>query len=47
MLPLLRRAPRSQVLVEDWIGGYELEKTDIYGIRVYQKGARLLSHVDR
>mmetsp|Transcript_10135 Transcript_10135/g.12299 ORF Transcript_10135/g.12299 Transcript_10135/m.12299 type:complete len:504 (-) Transcript_10135:91-1602(-) len=38
---------RLQVLVEEWIGGYELEKTDIYGMRTYQKGARLLSHVDR
>ena len=34
-------------LVEEWIGGEALEKTDIYGFRVYQEGARLLKHVDR
>jgi hypothetical protein len=33
-------------LVEDWIG-VEVENTDIYGLRRYEKGARLLSHVDR
>mmetsp|Transcript_50578 Transcript_50578/g.100023 ORF Transcript_50578/g.100023 Transcript_50578/m.100023 type:complete len:611 (-) Transcript_50578:128-1960(-) len=38
---------RMRGLVEEWIGGEELERTDIYGIRVYHKGARLLSHVDR
>lgn len=38
---------RLMLLVEDWIGGEPLERTDIYGIRVYQQGARLLSHVDR
>ena len=34
-------------LVEEWIGGVPLENTDIYGIREYKRGARLLSHVDR
>ena len=34
-------------LVEEWIGGVKLENTDIYGIREYRRGARLLSHVDR
>ena len=38
---------RMRILVEEWIGGEALERTDIYGIRVYQRGARLLSHVDR
>jgi hypothetical protein len=38
---------RLKLLVQEWIGGYSLERTDIYGIRTYQKGARLLSHVDR
>jgi len=33
-------------LVEKWTG-VELESTDIYGMRRYEKGARLLSHVDR
>ena len=34
-------------LVQEWIGGYELEMTDIYGMRRYEDGARLLTHVDR
>ena len=34
-------------LVEAWAGGVRLEKTDIYGMRVYQDGATLLQHVDR
>jgi hypothetical protein len=38
---------RLKGLVEEWIGGEALELTDIYGIRIYQKGARLLPHVDR
>ena len=38
---------RLRGVVEEWIGGEELELTDIYGIRIYQKGARLLPHVDR
>jgi len=38
---------RLMRVVEDWIGGIPLERSDIYGIRIYKKGARLLSHVDR
>jgi hypothetical protein len=34
-------------LVEEWIGGVALDNTDIYGMREYTDGARLLSHVDR
>jgi hypothetical protein len=34
-------------LAEEWIGGVELEETDLYGMRKYQKGAKLLKHVDR
>ena len=35
-------------LVELWIGNnIKLETTDIYGMREYRHGARLLSHVDR
>eukprot|EP01036_Dinobryon_divergens_P025940 gene25940-34539_t len=37
---------RLQVLVEAW-AGVELELTDIYGMRRYEDGARLLTHVDR
>lgn len=37
---------RLQTLVEAW-SGVELELTDIYGMRRYEDGARLLSHVDR
>ena len=33
-------------LVEAW-AGVELEQTDLYGIRQYEAGARLLTHVDR
>lgn len=33
-------------LVEAWSGA-ELELTDIYGMRRYEEGARLLTHVDR
>lgn len=33
-------------LVEAWTG-VELETTDMYGMREYTKGARLLTHVDR
>jgi hypothetical protein len=32
--------------VEAWTG-VELELTDIYGMRRYEEGARLLTHVDR
>jgi hypothetical protein len=38
---------RLKELVEGWAGGEELELTDIYGMRRYQEGARLLHHVDR
>mmetsp|Transcript_12495 Transcript_12495/g.18873 ORF Transcript_12495/g.18873 Transcript_12495/m.18873 type:complete len:478 (-) Transcript_12495:73-1506(-) len=38
---------RLKDLVEKWIGGIPLETTDIYGIRRYEDGARLLTHVDR
>jgi hypothetical protein len=35
-------------MVAKWIGGnIPLENTDIYGIRRYEDGARLLTHVDR
>jgi hypothetical protein len=35
-----------KVLVENW-SGVELELTDVYGLRQYEDGARLLTHVDR
>ena len=38
---------RLKGMVEAWIGGIPLENTDIYGIRRYEDGARLLTHVDR
>ena len=39
---------RLRALVEKWIGGnITLENTDIYGMRRYEDGARLVSHVDR
>lgn len=37
---------RLKEMVEAWTG-VELETTDMYGMREYTKGARLLSHVDR
>ena len=37
---------RLKDLVEQW-SGVELELTDIYGMRRYEDGARLLAHVDR
>lgn len=46
----LKRYWQSRLLpmVEEWIGGQvALELTDIYGIRRYKDGARLLTHVDR
>lgn len=33
-------------LVQEWVG-VELEQTDMYGLRRYEEGARLLTHVDR
>jgi hypothetical protein len=46
---LLKRTWQSRLreLVENWIGGVELENTDIYGMRRYDDGARLIAHVDR
>uniref|UniRef100_A0A7S4MHH3 von Hippel-Lindau disease tumour suppressor beta domain-containing protein n=1 Tax=Odontella aurita TaxID=265563 RepID=A0A7S4MHH3_9STRA len=37
---------RLMELVEAWTG-VELEQTDMYGLRRYEEGARLLTHVDR
>ena len=37
---------RLMKLVESW-SGTKLENTDIYGMRRYEHGARLLTHVDR
>jgi len=37
---------RIMKLVEAWVG-IKLELTDIYGMRQYEEGARLLTHVDR
>jgi hypothetical protein len=37
---------RLMELVEAW-SGTKLEETDIYGMRRYETGARLVSHVDR
>lgn len=37
---------RLRELVEAW-AGVELETTDMYGMREYTEGARLLTHVDR
>jgi len=37
---------RLKELVEDWVGE-ELDITDMYGLRQYEEGARLLTHVDR
>lgn len=34
-------------LVEQWIGGVELDETDLYGIRRYARGSKLMPHVDR
>jgi hypothetical protein len=49
MPPALKKLWQRKLrfLVQTWIGGYELEDTDIYGIRVYTEGARLLTHTDR
>ena len=37
---------RLNVLVSQW-AGVEIEETSMYGLRQYEGGARLLSHVDR
>lgn len=34
-------------LVSGWAGGVELEPTQLYGIRIYSRGSRLIPHVDR
>eukprot|EP01041_Mallomonas_annulata_P011603 gene11603-24296_t len=46
----LKRYWQSRLLdvVQKWIGyNIPIENTDIYGIRKYERGARLLAHVDR
>jgi len=42
----VRWQERLRVLVEAWVGE-PLEQTDMYGLRQYNEGARLLTHVDR
>ena len=37
---------RLKAMVEEW-AGVPVEQTDMYGLRQYTQGARLLSHVDR
>mmetsp|Transcript_37258 Transcript_37258/g.67033 ORF Transcript_37258/g.67033 Transcript_37258/m.67033 type:complete len:516 (+) Transcript_37258:68-1615(+) len=37
---------RLKDVVQEWVG-VEIEQTDLYGIRQYEAGARLLTHVDR
>ena len=37
---------RLRLNVQQWVG-VEIEQTDLYGIRQYTEGARLLTHVDR
>lgn len=37
---------RLKELVEEW-AGVPVEQTDMYGLRRYEQGARLLTHVDR
>ncbi|KAL9184272.1 hypothetical protein ACHAXT_002358 [Thalassiosira profunda] len=37
---------RLKDVVQAWVG-VEIEQTDMYGIRQYETGARLLTHVDR
>ncbi len=34
-------------VIEDWIGGYKLRPTSLYGIRVYTNNSVLATHVDR
>jgi len=34
-------------MLEEWIGGRELEYTSLYGIRIYKNTSILLNHVDR
>lgn len=46
---MLKRVWHRQMMgvVSAWAGGEELETTDLYGIRIYSRGATLLPHVDR
>ncbi|KAL7495760.1 hypothetical protein ACHAWT_004136 [Skeletonema menzelii] len=37
---------RLKEVVQEWVGE-EIEQTDLYGMRQYETGARLLTHVDR
>mmetsp|Transcript_36583 Transcript_36583/g.44157 ORF Transcript_36583/g.44157 Transcript_36583/m.44157 type:complete len:507 (-) Transcript_36583:32-1552(-) len=37
---------RLKTMVEEWTG-VDLEETSMYGLRQYEEGARLLTHVDR
>lgn len=37
---------RLKDVVQEWVGE-EIEQTDLYGMRQYEAGARLLTHVDR
>jgi len=37
---------RLKDVVQEWVG-VEIEQTDLYGVRQYEAGARLLTHVDR
>ncbi|KAL7526649.1 hypothetical protein ACHAXR_001581, partial [Thalassiosira sp. AJA248-18] len=37
---------RLKDVVQSWVG-VEIEQTDMYGVRQYEAGARLLTHVDR
>ena len=38
---------RLRDVVQEWVGETEIEQTDLYGMRQYEAGARLLTHVDR
>lgn len=39
---------RLRDVVQEWVGAdTPIEQTDLYGVRQYQTGARLLTHVDR
>ena len=37
---------RLRQVVQTWVG-VDIEQTDMYGVRQYEAGARLLTHVDR
>jgi prolyl 4-hydroxylase len=36
-----------QPILSNWVGGLELTKSSLYGIRVYKQGSILVPHVDR